>query len=41
MAEPTHEQLSDLCALWQRRLELQDWHVAVRYGRARDVEGDG
>jgi hypothetical protein len=40
VAPPTLEELQELCALWQQRLGLQDWQVALRLGRAADAGGD-
>jgi hypothetical protein len=34
MGAPTLDDLGALVALWQQRLELQDWHVEVTYARA-------
>ena len=40
VAELTLADVTDMVARWQRRLELQDWYVEVRFGRARELEGD-
>jgi hypothetical protein len=37
MGAPTLDDLGALVALWQQRLELQDWHVEVTYARAWEL----
>jgi len=35
----TDADLADLCALWQKRLRLQDWDVAVRFAPWHELKG--
>jgi hypothetical protein len=32
-------ELRELCALWQKRLRLQDWNVSLEIVNARDLDG--
>lgn len=33
----TEAELKDLCALWQKRLRLQDWNVSLAVKSAEDM----
>ena len=35
----TDADLADLCALWQKRLRLQDWDVTVRFAAWHELKG--
>lgn len=35
----TDEELKSLCALWQKRLRLQDWRIGVRFADSGEMNG--
>lgn len=35
----TDERLKELCALWQKRLRLQDWRIDARFADSGEMDG--